>query len=134
MNFAHTGRAAILLAALILAACGGGASTEPTPDPQANASCDPANDATHDECGTVFIGLTDADGDFLSYTVDVLSLELERADGSVINVLPNSTRIDFAQYVDLTEFISVATVPLESRETAMLPDVAQRVAADNVDR
>ena len=29
----------------------------------------------------------------------------------MIDVLPNGTRIDFSQYVDLTEFISVATVP-----------------------
>ena len=57
------------------------------------------------------IGLTDADGDFLSYTVDVLSLKLERRNGSVIEVLPNQTRIDFAQYVDLMEFFTVATVP-----------------------
>ena len=38
-------------------------------------------------------------------------LTLEKANGAVVDVLPNSTRIDFAQYVDLTEFVSVATVP-----------------------
>jgi hypothetical protein len=55
--------------------------------------------------------LTDADGDFASYTVDVSELTLERADGAIVNVLPNRIRIDFSRYVDLTEFISVATVP-----------------------
>ncbi len=34
-----------------------------------------------DEMGVVAIGLTDAAGDFLSYTVDVTSLTLTKADG-----------------------------------------------------
>ncbi len=95
---------------LALTACGGGTASSGNEPPVA-ASCDPADPATSGECGTLLIGLTDADGDFLSYSVDVISLELEKADGAVVEVLPNSTRIDFAQYVDLTEFVSVATVP-----------------------
>jgi hypothetical protein len=102
---------ALLVLVLALSACGGGASTGNSAEPAAAVECDPADPATADECGTLLIGLTDADGDFLSYTVDVLSLLLEKADGTVIEVLPNSTRVDFAQYVDLTEFVSVATVP-----------------------
>ncbi|MGI9260558.1 MAG: hypothetical protein ACR2QR_00910 [Woeseiaceae bacterium] len=102
----------LLVIAALLSACGGGASTTTSdPQPPVAGQCIPSDPSTASECGTVIIGLTDADGDFLSYAVDVLSLELERRDGSVIEVLPNSTRIDFAQYVDLTEFISVATVP-----------------------
>jgi hypothetical protein len=107
--------AALILLALSLTACGGGgaesgATTAPT-ETVAVAQCNPADPATFSECGTLMIGLTDADGDFLSYTVDVLSLVLERADGAVVEVLPGRTRVDFTQYVDLTEFISVATVP-----------------------
>jgi hypothetical protein len=102
---------ALLVIALALSACGGGASTGNPAAPVAAAECDPADPGTAGECGTLIIGLTDGDGDFLSYTVDVLSLLLEKADGTVIEVLPNKTRVDFAQYVDLTEFISVATVP-----------------------
>jgi hypothetical protein len=102
---------ALMLIVLVLSACGGGASTSNTVQPPAVAQCNPADPATAGECGTLIIGLTDADGDFLSYAVDVLSLVLEKADGAVIEVLPNATRIDFSQYVDLTEFISVATVP-----------------------
>jgi len=120
----------LVLLALSLAACGGGgesgtaaapaasaaASAEapaeaPAEETAALAQCNPADPTTFGECGTVMIGLTDADGDFLSYTVDVLSLLLERADGAVVEVLPGRTRVDFTQYVDLTEFISVATVP-----------------------
>jgi len=102
---------ALVFVTLALSACGGGASTTTEPVPPIVASCVPSDPSTASECGTVIIGLTDADGDFLSYTVDVLSLTLEKANGAVIDVLPNSTRIDFSQYVDLTEFISAATVP-----------------------
>ncbi len=102
---------ALMLIVLALSACGGGASTSNTVEPPVVAQCNPADPATAGECGTLIIGLTDADGDFLSYTVDVLSLILEKSDGAVIEVMPNATRVDFAQYVDLTEFISVATVP-----------------------
>ena len=102
---------ALMLIALALSACSGGAGVSNSMEAPAVAECNPADPGTAGECGTLIIGLTDADGEFLSYTVDVLSLILEKADGTVIEVLPNATRIDFAQYVDLTEFISVATVP-----------------------
>ena len=103
---------ALVLIAMTVSACGGGgAVTTATTEPPVAAQCNPADPGTAAECGTLMIGLTDADGDFLSYTVDVLSLILQKADGTVIEVLPNRTRVDFAQYVDLTEFISVATVP-----------------------
>lgn len=61
--------------------------------------------------GEVVIGLTDADGDFLTYQVDVVSLKLTRADGTTVETLPLSTTVDFAQYTDLTEFLTAATVP-----------------------
>ena len=64
-----------------------------------------------DSEGEVIIGLTDADGDFLSYSVDVVSLTLTRADGTIIETLPLTTRLDFAQYTDMTEFVTVATIP-----------------------
>ncbi|MDA0994573.1 MAG: hypothetical protein O3A13_13215 [Proteobacteria bacterium] len=101
---------ALLFVALALSACGGGAGTSSTTQPPV-ATCVPSDPATAGECGTVIIGLTDADGDFLSYTVDVMSLTLEKANGVIVDVLPNRTRIDFSQYVDLTEFVSVATIP-----------------------
>ena len=111
MNIKNTGRAALLLAALIQTACSGGTSTSSTPDPEALAACDPGNPATHDECGTVLIGLTDADGDFLNYTVDVLELTLETANGRTVNVMPRATRVNFTDYVDVTELVAAAIVP-----------------------
>ena len=76
-------RAAVTVAALVLGACGGGSSTG-TSGPDPLATCDPGDTGTVAECGSVIVSFTDADGDFLSYAVDVLSLELERRDGSVI--------------------------------------------------
>ena len=90
--------------ALVLAACGGGGSSPPA------ASNGPPPSSCAD-CGTTIIAITDADGDFLSYTVDVTSLKLKKANGSTVETLPATTRIDFAQLVDLTEFFTAATIP-----------------------
>ncbi len=57
------------------------------------------------------ISLTDAEGDFLSYTVDVLSLKMLKSNGAEVETLPLTTRLDFAQYVEVTEFLTTATVP-----------------------
>ena len=101
----------LFVAALMLAACGGGAGTTALDTPDATVTCDPADAATFEECGTVIVALTDADGDFLNYTVDVLSLQLETANGRIVETLPRSTRINFTDYVDLTELVTAATIP-----------------------
>jgi len=111
MNLANTGRALLLLTALILTACGGGASTTANTGPTPTATCDPNDPATFDECGTVLIGFTDADGDFLHYAVDIISLTLETANGRTVEVLPRDTRVNFTDYVDLTELVSAIAVP-----------------------
>ncbi len=87
---------AVLAAALILLACGEGN------DPNGDDS---------DQSGDITISLTDAAGDFATYSVDVVSLTLTKANGAEISSLPISTRIDFTQYTDMTEFLTVATVP-----------------------
>jgi hypothetical protein len=53
----------------------------------------------------------DAEGDFDSYTVDVVSLTLKKADGSTVDTLPVKTRVDFADLVDVKEFVTAATIP-----------------------
>ena len=74
-----------------------------------------------DDEGVVAIGLTDTPGDFLTYTVDVTSLTLTKADNTtVVQTLPQRTRIDFAQVVDLTEFITGATIPAGTYVSATL--------------
>ncbi len=65
-----------------------------------------------DEEGVVAIGLTDTPGDFLTYTVDVTSLTLTKADNTtVVQTLLQKTRVDFARSVDLTEFVTAVTIP-----------------------
>jgi len=100
-------RLAVFSCALILSACGGGGGGA-TP---VAGSGGPTSSACAADCGTAYIAITDADGDFLSYTVDVVSLKLKRANGAMVETLPATTRIDFAQYVDLTEFFTAATIP-----------------------
>ena len=100
-------RFAIYTCALLLAACGGGGGGSASPPASIGGS--PSSSCT--DCGTAYIAITDADGDFLSYTVDVVSLKLKRANGTMVETLPATTRIDFAQYVDLTEFFTAATIP-----------------------
>ena len=104
------GLAALLLVLVALGACGGGASTASNPLPQ-SAACDLADASTFAECGSVLVAFTDADGGFLNYTVDVLSLKLETSDGRIVETLPRKTRINFSDYVDLNELVTVATVP-----------------------
>ncbi len=101
-------RLAVFSCALALTACGGGGGGGGNAPPAASA---PQASSCSSDCGTVFVAITDADGDFLSYTVDVVSLKLKRANGAMVETLPATTRIDFAQYVDLTEFFTAATIP-----------------------
>jgi hypothetical protein len=101
----------MLFAYLLLAACGGGAGTTANQGAGTTATCDPSDPGTFAECGTVMVALTDADGDFHNYTVDVLSLKLETANGRIVETLPRKTRINFTDYVDLTELVTVATIP-----------------------
>jgi hypothetical protein len=92
-------------AALALFGCGGSgggsASTGTTTTNTPSACAD---------CGTLMVGLTDADGDFVSYSVDVLSLKLQRANGAEVETLPQTTRVDFAQLTDLSDLLSVASL------------------------
>ena len=61
--------------------------------------------------GELVIGLTDAESNFVAYDVDVVSLTLTKQNGEVVNTLPVVTRVDFAQYVEMTEFLTAATIP-----------------------
>ena len=88
---------------LVVAGCGGGGGS--------GESNNTAQGCDATSCGQVYIGMTDADGDFLSYTVDVVSLTLGKANGAVVDTLPVATRVDFAQLVDLSEFVTAATIP-----------------------
>lgn len=103
--------AGILLLLLLVTGCDSGTDAGTEVDPPIAAACVPSDPSTASECGTVLLGLTDADGDFLSYTVAVVSMTLEKASGATVEAMPASTRIDFASYVDLTELVSASLVP-----------------------
>ncbi len=88
----------LALGCWLLYGCGGGGSG--TTIPGAGA-----------ETGEVMVTFTDAEGDFAAYTVDVTSIALEKADGTLVETLANSARLDFAQYIDMTELITAAQIP-----------------------
>lgn len=92
---------AALLVLITLGGCGGGGGGNPA------TSAAPAVQQT----GELIVGLTDAEGDFVSYTVDVTAITLQRADGATVEALPVATTVDFAQLTEVTEFLTVATVP-----------------------
>ncbi|MEE4243921.1 MAG: hypothetical protein V2I33_00840 [Kangiellaceae bacterium] len=70
------------------------------------------DDASNSECGIVNFSLTDADGDFLLYQVDVTGFSLTRADGLVVDLMPTAQSIDFASYVELSELVTAASIPV----------------------
>ena len=55
--------------------------------------------------------VTDAAGDFLSYQVNLVSLQLQKADGSMVETLPATTTVDFVQLINLSEILSVRQIP-----------------------
>ena len=89
---------AFSLLALVLVAqgCGGGGGGSAAA-PEAEAP---------PELGELFIGITDAEGDFLRYAVDIEALTLERRNGDLVEALPLATRIDFTE---LTSKIRIGT-------------------------
>jgi len=89
---------------LVLAACGGGSS-------MGGSQLGPSG-CSASTCGTAMITLTDAPGDFTSYTVNITSIQLTRSNGAVVETLPVTTTVDLTQLVDLTELISATTIPL----------------------
>ena len=92
-------------AALALVGCGGSGGGS-----AGTSSTNPTTPSACADCGTLMVGLTDADGDFVSYSVDVLSLKLQRANGAQVETLPQTTRVDFAQLTDLSDLLSVASL------------------------
>ncbi|MEO0575922.1 MAG: DUF4382 domain-containing protein [Pseudomonadota bacterium] len=100
---------AIVASIVVLSACGGSGAVDVVDEPSA---------AVDD--GLLYIGLTDAEGDFDTYSVDVLSIRLERENGTVVETLPLTTRVDFTELTEVTEFINIATVPAGSYVSASI--------------
>jgi hypothetical protein len=98
---------------MLLAGCGGGMSSG-MGGTSAAASCSSSS------CGASMVTLTDAKGDFLSYTVNLTSLKLQTAAGASVETMPAVTKVDFAQLVDLTEVISAGQIPAAEYVSATL--------------
>jgi len=88
----------------LLTACGGGGSSSSADQPIATEG--------EEEQTKLMLSLTDAEGDFLTYVVDVTSITLNRANGAEVEVLSEATTVDFAQYVDISELLAVRSVPV----------------------
>lgn len=71
-------------------------------------------------CGSALITLTDARGDFLSYIVSITSVQLQTENGSSVETIPVSTKVDFAQLVSLSEVLSAKQVPAAEYVSAKL--------------
>ena len=100
------------LGILMLSACGS-SSDEPEELIVASAPCITSDeDLGNPDCGSLFLGLTDADGDFLTYSVEVTAIQLTRRDGTHVSVMPSMQMIDFADYVEVSELATAATIPL----------------------
>lgn len=103
---------ALLSLSLLLSACGGGGKQQLTSGSGGGGTTTPTGTSCDSSsCGTTYVNVMDADGDFDSYSVDVVSLTLKKADGSTVETLPAQPRIDFTDLVDLKEFVTAATIP-----------------------
>ena len=96
--------AAALLTTALLAACGGGGSASMGGGGGGVSGCTGG-------CGAALLTLQDAAGDFQSYTVDVASIQLTKASGAAVETLPATTRVDFAQLVNLSELFTAGQIP-----------------------
>jgi hypothetical protein len=99
--------AAVALLLTGLAACGGGGSATMSTAPAAAT----ASGCSASTCGSTIMTITDAAGDFLSYKVNLVSLQLQKSDGTMVETLPGTTAVDFVQLIDLSEVISARQIP-----------------------
>lgn len=99
--------ALLAVTAAAIAACGGASAG----GPQASSCSD---------CGTALLTMTDAEGDFFRYSVDVTSLMLVKANGTLVQTLPATSRIDFAQLVNMAEVLSAGQIPVGTYVAATL--------------
>jgi hypothetical protein len=111
--------APLAVSLLALASCGDGGGAILTPPDDDDDP--PAQECTGGTpCGEVRIALTDADGDFLSYAVDVVSIRLERANGDDVQALSERQRVDFASLADVSELITATDIPNGTYERAVI--------------
>ena len=99
----------LITGAALLTACGGGGGTMASTAASSSSTTSTAQSCSN--CGTALVSLTDAPGDFVNYVVNVVSLQLTRSDGTVVQTVPAPTQVDFARLVSLSEMISAGQIP-----------------------
>lgn len=95
----------LMLAAL--AGCGGGGSSDAAP--AAAPAAPPPEPET--VMGDLAVAVTDAEGDFLVYEVEVERIDLTTAAGDDVQTIPAASRIDFADLTELSELLTVVSIP-----------------------
>jgi hypothetical protein len=91
---------AVAVAAATVMGCGGG-----------GGGSDGATTTT--DTGDVSLAVTDAATDEVDvFEVDIVSFRFEKANGASVEVLPQTTRVDFAQLVSVSELIAGASLPV----------------------
>ena len=91
-----------------------GTSPTGSAPPPSGSSCSSAS------CGGAMITMTDAKGDFLSYIVSLTSLQLQTDNGTSVETIPATTKVDFSQLVDLSEVLSAGQIPAAEYVSAKL--------------
>ncbi len=97
----------IMLCSLFLTACGGGSSGSGDTD-------------AGTETGKVQMIITDAEEDFLSYKIELLSVSLSNAAGREVDLLSTATEVDFVQYQDLSELFAIRSIPAGRYDSILL--------------
>ncbi|HEX4268189.1 MAG TPA: DUF4382 domain-containing protein [Steroidobacteraceae bacterium] len=108
------------LGAMGLTACGGSGSSSSSGSADAGSPGTSVAQQPCSNCGTAMLSLTDQPGDFVSYIVNVDSLTLTRSDGTVVQTVPVTTQVDFAQLVNLSEIVSADQIPAGTYASATL--------------
>jgi len=105
----------------LLAACGSSDSgnTEESAVQAEQVSNEQTNNdaATLDGEGTLLLAITDAEEDFVSYTINVNSIMLTKENGDQVEVHSDATQVDFVEYQELSELFSVVRVPVGRYES-----------------
>lgn len=102
-----------LVLAFFLSGCGSGKnSANPT---QSEAQSPPVESTS-----PLLVSLTDAEGDFLRYEVAVSAINLTRANGAKVSVLARKASVDFSQYVELSELLTILETPVGRYESASI--------------
>jgi hypothetical protein len=94
-----------------LSACGGGGTMSTSMSTSMSPQAATASGCSASTCGSAVMTITDAAGDFLSYKVNLVSLQLQKADGTLVETLPAASAVDFVELVTLSEVISTRQIP-----------------------